>query len=709
MSPLQLVENGTVTKMGINVTLAPMEELPSDDSEEAGGADPEPGDLPEKENSCSNSAPANTAAAAVTLSGDEIQVLKQCRSRAYAVVNRKKRMHLNASLSQHVQKEWLAIYPESRLTGKRLLELFETHSINAVMSEEAKKSNRGRKRKVPELSLAPAASDGGAKSVMKKSKSSLQSAAEAGTKVVSESSHEDRQWSEAMLRNLMYCNNLAMTNKTDLETEWLVLYPNSLLTARNLKSRLTVYQRTHSEKSAPKKPTLEKVIIKAHKIVKSVSEPPLKKLPSKARDEAAATAPSSVPAPCNTESEPWTEQMAEDMFCTLDLAREELGSTDNEVIGARWHQLWLQRNPASSLSARSLYNRYLVHVKKASQLSSLKTEGGISENGAESEEIVDQAPEKPVPSPFKWNDDLFEDLQREQKFVEDKLRCIQDDYFFELLQERWNDLHPECKDSPEDLRNIIQTFTLKNIKPDQESTDFNFSIKTEASDQVEDTSMHFESNHHETKDTIAQVKSEADVKVEEEEEFKTEPVETVELPRSKWVCAKHYIHVFYDDQDKSHECILTEQLLQIRTALVPQFPGADLFKSGKKPPGFAKMLLGEWLRYYPESQENTKTISMKIGRYDRAPQMLVQETKSANGRINWSPAMIENIRATRDRALQLLSAEAAGAGGSVSRYWRQEWEQLYPGLNIDWKQVVSRYHYHFGAERRDSADGEITS
>ena len=52
---------------------------------------------------------------------------------------------------------------------------------------------------------------------------------------------------------------------------------------------------------------------------------------------------------------------------------------------------------------------------------------------------------------------------------------------------------------------------------------------------------------------------------------------------------------------------------------------------------------------------------------------------------------------------------AEAAGGSVSRYWRQEWEQLYPGLNIDWKQVVSRYHYHFGAERRDSADGEITS
>ena len=34
--------------------------------------------------------------------------------------------------------------------------------------------------------------------------------------------------------------------------------------------------------------------------------------------------------------------------------------------------------------------------------------------------------------------------------------------------------------------------------------------------------------------------------------------------------------------------------------------------------------------------------------------------------------MIENIH-------------AEAVGGSVSRYWRQEWEQLYPGLNIDWK------------------------
>ena len=40
----------------------------------------------------------------------------------------------------------------------------------------------------------------------------------------------------------------------DLEGEWRALYPCSLLTARHLKSRLTVYQRTHQERSAPNLP-----------------------------------------------------------------------------------------------------------------------------------------------------------------------------------------------------------------------------------------------------------------------------------------------------------------------------------------------------------------------------------------------------------------------------------------------------------------------
>ena len=53
---------------------------------------------------------------------------------------------------------------------------------------------------------------------------------------------------------------------------------------------------------------------------------------------------------------------------------------------------------------------------------------------------------------------------------------------------------------------------------------------------------------------------------------------------------------------------------------------------------------------------------MKIGRYDRAPALLArQETKAANGRIIWSPAMLQTVRATRERA-----ARAAGEGGAPS-------------------------------------------
>ena len=40
-----------------------------------------------------------------------------------------------------------------------------------------------------------------------------------------------------MLNNLLYANHKAESNKTDLESEWKILYPNSILTARNLKSR----------------------------------------------------------------------------------------------------------------------------------------------------------------------------------------------------------------------------------------------------------------------------------------------------------------------------------------------------------------------------------------------------------------------------------------------------------------------------------------
>ena len=133
-------------------------------------------------------------------------------------------MHLNASLPQHLQKEWLALYPDSSLTGKRLLEIFETHSISSVINDLPKKSNRGRKRKVnpSEAVSQPLPSP------TKKTKSSP-SEFEVNNgviEVISEASHEDRQWTTAMLCNLMFCNKQAEIKKTTLETEWQLLYPN---------------------------------------------------------------------------------------------------------------------------------------------------------------------------------------------------------------------------------------------------------------------------------------------------------------------------------------------------------------------------------------------------------------------------------------------------------------------------------------------------
>ena len=553
-------------------------------------------------------------------------------------------MHLNASLPQHLQKEWLTLYPDSSLSGKRLLEIFETHSINSVINDLPKKSNRGRKRKVhvPEAVPQPIPPP------VKKTKSSPSEfeVNNGMVEVISEASHEDRQWTTAMLCNLMFCNRQAEIKKTDLETEWQLLYPNSVLSARNLKSRLTVYQRTHSEKSAPKKPTKEKIILKIKAMSKSPTVPILQPLTSnqviteeprippiklsKSPIKLSKPEPELPITPQHESPEPavfaeaddvmeWSEKMVSDMFDTLDAAREELNSTDNDIVSTRWHQLWSEKNPTSSnVQAVDLYNRYTDHVKKASQLLSpvrnsqspiTKCEDSRSPTPpevieAEAEEAVEAELEaevepEPVKPPivgFQWTQDLFEELQREQKYVEDKLRCIQDDYFFELLQERWSDNHPECRDGPEELRHVLQTFTSSKLKEEMEVTENPIldHVKQESDD------LDTEVIKAETKENFSELNPNEVVNTElTPYECKEEPVETDELPRSKWVCDNHYIHVFYDDQDKNIECVLTDQLLQIRNALVLKFPGQDLFKSGKKPPGFAKMLLSEWLRHYP--------------------------------------------------------------------------------------------------------------
>ena len=190
--------------MGINVDVTPNTDTnDKHDNHEIAG----------KENISTSS---NSSNGIISLNEEELKILKQCRNRAYSQVNKKKRMHQCASLSQHIQKEWTTIYPNSSLSGKKLLELFESNACSEVVNNEAlacdppQKSKRGRKRKLPE----PVLEQNIPPVVIKKSKSrEFEVYNNVMDNVVSESTHEDRQWTDAMLKNLMYCNVRAVLQR----------------------------------------------------------------------------------------------------------------------------------------------------------------------------------------------------------------------------------------------------------------------------------------------------------------------------------------------------------------------------------------------------------------------------------------------------------------------------------------------------------------
>jgi hypothetical protein len=65
-------------------------------------------------------------------------------------------------------------------------------------------------------------------------------------------------------------------------------------------------------------------------------------------------------------------------------------------------------------------------------------------------------------------------------------------------------------------------------------------------------------------------------------------------------------------------------------------------------------------------------------------------------------------RTTRERAEAALGGPGVASGAELTQRWRAEWEAAYPDLDMDWKQLISRYNYHFGSERRESVDAERT-
>merc|ERR1719209_853963 len=67
----------------------------------------------------------------------------------------------------------------------------------------------------------------------------------------------------------------------------------------------------------------------------------------------------------------------------------------------------------------------------------------------------------------QWTAELREQLWQEKVHVEEKLRCIQDEHFYELLQERWLERRPGRKETPDSLREELVHYrnTLKVDTP----------------------------------------------------------------------------------------------------------------------------------------------------------------------------------------------------------------------------------------------------
>ena len=75
-----------MTTVGINVTLAPMESMQTGEVEDGVIKETEPPDLPEKENSfgITNS----NLVSGASMTSEQLADLKQCRNRAYSIVNK---------------------------------------------------------------------------------------------------------------------------------------------------------------------------------------------------------------------------------------------------------------------------------------------------------------------------------------------------------------------------------------------------------------------------------------------------------------------------------------------------------------------------------------------------------------------------------------------------------------------------------------------
>ena len=91
-----------------------------------------------------------------------------------------------------------------------------------------------------------------------------------------------------------------------------------------------------------------------------------------------------------------------------------------------------------------LHSRYLEHVKRESRsyVNQVTKEEQVEQHTEEQEvdEVAageQEQEEEEIRQGEQWTAELREQLWQEKVHVEEKLRCIQDEHFYELLQVGW--------------------------------------------------------------------------------------------------------------------------------------------------------------------------------------------------------------------------------------------------------------------------------
>ena len=87
-----------------------------------------------------------------------------------------------------------------------------------------------------------------------------------------------------------------------------------------------------------------------------------------------------------------------------------------------------------------MHSRYLAHVKRESRSyvnQVLKEEKEIDQEEEDGDNILlveQELEESSIQEKQQWTEEMREQLWAEKIHVEEKLRCIQDEHFYELLQ-----------------------------------------------------------------------------------------------------------------------------------------------------------------------------------------------------------------------------------------------------------------------------------